>query len=70
MLKIGDVLDNGATVIATKGNVVLAGWEKGPTGRVEYVTWRFGKDERRDTYNGNYFLDLLDAVKSFYDRSR
>ena len=66
MYELGDVLPNGATFIAQRGNVVLAYWEKniGP----EYITWRMYR--HGETANGNYFLDLQDAVNSLYDRSR
>ena len=68
MLELGDLLPNGATFIAQRGNVVLAYWEKniGP----EYITWRIYYNEYKTTSNGNYFLDLQDAVNSLYDRSR
>lgn len=66
MLELGDKLPNGATFIARRGNVVLAQWDKHRG--VEYITWRVYGDY--DTQNGNYFLDLQDAVTSLYDRSR
>ena len=68
MYELGDILPNGATFIAQRGNVVLAQWDKHRG--VEYITWRIYSNDYRTTSNGNYFLDLQDAVTSLYDRSR
>lgn len=68
-MKFGDKLANGASVIAHRADVVLACWDKGPFGPMEYVTWLVGPNTVQDTYCGNYFLDLKDAVDNFYRRS-
>lgn len=61
MLKPGDKLRNGATVVAVKPGVVLAVWKDS-----EYVTWAL--NDENDTCWGHYFQDFLSAVNDFNNR--
>jgi hypothetical protein len=68
MIKPGEVLRNGAVVIASKldlslNSIVLAMW-KMP--EVEYVTWCVTSDGA--ACHGNYFLDICSAVKDYQER--
>lgn len=69
LVKTGEVLPNGATVLAYKrtkstgSRYVLAVWK-----RDEYVVWAI--DQEKHTDCGHYFMDgdLLAAVKDFAER--
>lgn len=77
---VGDVLPNGATVIAYHHEVaeghgfVLAYILKGVSGH-EYATWRYTLSDRPTAYrdgmlvhNGHYFGSLMSAVKDLAHR--
>lgn len=66
MLKKGDVLKNGATVLAVRNNTVLA--DRGNVYE-PYVTWEFRAADGSDTFWGHYFSDLTTAVLDFEERA-
>lgn len=57
-------LKNGATIIDTNGQVVLANWQG--HGR-PFVTWRL--DQQGNTFLGHYYASLIEAVVDFQERA-
>lgn len=57
-------LNNGAEVVASCKDLVLAKWDRG--NRMEYVTWIV--DKKGNAYLGHYFCNVQDAVKDFIAR--
>jgi hypothetical protein len=64
MIKNGDTLKNGWTVIATGNRTVLAMMPGKRYGG--YATWFV--DDREDTYWGHYFDEINEAAADFEDR--
>lgn len=64
-MKCGEVLPNGAVLIAESGEIILAKhWGLQP-----WVTWRYRPGEYNSTGAGHYHADLLEAVQDFYERA-
>ena len=65
-MEVGQVLHNGATVIAWNNQVILARWTNDIT---PYVTWKWYRKEPRTTSHGKYHVSLEDAYDDFFSRS-
>ena len=71
--KIGQVLKNGATVLACKEDdteelgIVLAMNIGGQA--MPYVTWLYFQGELDSTYSGNYHLSIEGAVEDYTTRN-
>ena len=63
-MKIGDKLSNGAIVIATKHDLVLALWAENTV--TPYVTWRVDRDG--SLYMGHYHQEIAVAVADYEER--
>jgi hypothetical protein len=68
-MNVGDVLHNGAEVLAffenKKHGVVLARWINDVT---PYVTWKYFEGDPRSTTWGHYCHDYAEAWEDFQDR--
>lgn len=65
MLEVGQILPNGAEVLASTHEVVLAKF------RGEFVTWKWGEIEGKvDCYWGHYHdKDIVAAAKEYEERA-
>jgi len=64
-MKVGQVLHNGATVVAWNDRVILARWTNDIT---PYVTWKWYRNDPRTTSHGNYHVSMNDAYVDFFSR--